>query len=114
MTRCLFWVTSIALAVLMFAACAWAEEPAPPHRFMNTLDVAWDINPAGQLVLQHDPLHTGSFDLTRRHTVVLIDNAPKLCGDPDGTGRHTWFFTEALLIERLPVPSSPPSTFHKK
>lgn len=66
-------------------------------------DALWGLNAAGQLVLHYDPFRDRTFPVRRVHTVVLTDLEPKLCGDPDGTGRHTWFFTDALLIEVAPM-----------
>lgn len=71
----------------------------------QTLDARWSLNPAGQLELTFDPLNNGQSEYGETYTVILNDHAPKMCGDPDGTGRHTWFFTDALLIEVTPVRS---------
>lgn len=71
------------------------------------LDARWSLNPAGQLVVHYDPLHNGRSEFAETYTVILNDRAPKICGDPDGTGRHTWFFTDALMIEVTPVRSQP-------
>lgn len=79
----------------------------PPLAGDRILDARWSLNPAGQLVLRFDPLLNGRYEFVERYTVILNDRAPKLCGDPDGTGRHTWFFTDALLIDVTPVHSQP-------
>ena len=86
---------------------------AHPHSAANdrTLDAHWSLNPAGQLQLWFDPLHNGQSEYGETYTVILNDRAPKMCGDPDGTGRHTWFFTDALLIEVLPVRSQATPTY---
>ncbi len=96
----LFW------AVLALSGSSTAEEPAPPSPARGNLSslVHWQLNPAGQLVLWFDSLGHGNAPHRERHTVRVNDRAPKLCGDPDGTGRYTWFFTDALMIERAPVP----------
>jgi hypothetical protein len=81
----------------------------PLSAFANDriLDARWSLNPAGQLQLMFDPLSNGQSEYGETYTVILNDRAPKMCGDPDGTGRHTWFFTDALLIEVMPVRSQP-------
>ncbi|NIQ04061.1 MAG: hypothetical protein GWM98_29895 [Nitrospinaceae bacterium] len=77
------------------------------------LDARWQLNPAGQLELLFDPLRNGYSIHRETHTVVLHDRSPKLCGDPDGTGRYIWFFTDALMIEKETVPQKEiPSNQH--
>ena len=66
----------------------------------------WRLNAAGQLEFLHDPLGNGRDLVRKTHTVLLVDREPKLCGTPDR--RHSWFFTEALLIESRPLSASPP------
>jgi hypothetical protein len=83
----------------------FAEEFRDSNSFYRSFQGHWSLNPAGQLQLWFDPLHNGQDELEETYTVVLTDRAPKMCGDPDGTGRHTWFFTDALLIEVMPVRS---------
>jgi len=79
---------------------------APPSLTQDRiLNARWSLNPAGQLVLMFDPLNNGHSEYGETYTVILNDRAPKMCGDPDGTGRHTWFFTDALLIDVIPVRS---------
>ncbi len=89
------------IVVLSLCATALAGEPSPPAYLAP--DVRWRLNPAGQLELLYDPLDNGQSEYSEIYTVILNDRAPKMCGDPDGTGRHTWFFTDALMIEVLPV-----------
>ena len=73
----------------------------------------WRLNAAGQLEFLYDPLGNGRDLVRKTHTVLLVDHAPKMCGTPDR--RHSWFFTEALLIESRPLSKSPPSatTFNR-
>ncbi len=98
-------------AVGSVAICLWivpaalAEEFRQPYSLVASFPGRWSLNPAGQLQLWFDPLHNGRSEFKETYTVVLNDRAPKMCGDPDGTGRHTWFFTDALLIEVVPVRS---------
>ena len=84
---------------------AFAEESRNSQSFYRFLPDRWSLNPAGQLQLWFDPLNNGQSEYEETYTVILNDRAPKMCGDPDGTGRHTWFFTDALLIEVVPVRS---------
>jgi len=99
------------LAVGVAAISLWSLPPAVAGELRNTESFLrsfqghWSLNPAGQLQLWFDPLHNGQDALAETYTVVLTDRAPKMCGDPDGTGRHTWFFTDALMIEVMPVRS---------
>ena len=96
-------VFNFRLAVLV----AFTLAGNPPSSLANDriLDARWLLNPAGQLELIFDPLSNGQSEYGETYTVILNDRAPKMCGDPDGTGRHTWFFTDALLIEVVPVRS---------
>ncbi len=96
-------VINFALAAL--TALVLAGNPASSSDKNRILDARWSLNPAGQLQLWFDPLHNGRDEFEETYTVILNDRAPKMCGDPDGTGRHTWFFTDALLIEVVPVRS---------
>lgn len=89
------------IVVLSLGATVLAGEPSPSPYLAP--DVRWRLNPAGQLELLYDPLANGQSEYGETYTVILNDRAPKMCGDPDGTGRHTWFFTDALMIEVLPV-----------
>lgn len=100
--RCgiLFLMTAV---VVFCAAPAWTDPNKPSAWRVRLPSAEWGLNAAGQLVLRYDPFHDHTFPLKRVHTVVLTDRAPKMCGDPDGTGRHTWFFTDALLIEVEPL-----------
>ncbi len=95
-------VFNLGLAAL--AAFILAGSPSSSARD-RILEARWSLNPAGQLQLWFDPLHNGRNEFEETYTVILNDRAPKMCGDPDGTGRHTWFFTDALLIEVVPVRS---------
>ena len=95
--------TNLVLAAL--AALTLAGNYPSPFANERILDVRWSLNPAGQLELTFDPLNNGQSEYGETYTVILNDRAPKMCGDPDGTGRHTWFFTDALLIEVVPVRS---------
>jgi len=90
-------------AAVFCAAPVWADPSSVSGGRARLPDALWRLNAAGQLVLHYDPFRTRTFPLERVHTVVLNDRAPKMCGDPDGTGRHTWFFTDALLIEVEPL-----------
>ena len=69
----------------------------------------WRLNAAGQLEIMHDPLGNGRDWVRKTHTVVLVDREPKICGT--GDPRHSWFFTEALLIESLPLSPPAPARF---
>ncbi|MCF8719154.1 hypothetical protein [Nitrospina gracilis] len=93
--------------VLLLPTWATGEPPHPSPQRVRLPSALWHLNAAGQLVLRYDPFGDRTFPVQRVHTVVLTDRAPKLCGDPDGTGRHTWFFTDAMLIETTPW-SAPP------
>ncbi len=94
------WITVISLGIL---GPALAEDfPQPPSSY-HVSGARWQLNPAGQLELWFDPLNNGQPQYGETYTVILNDRAPKMCGDPDGTGRHTWFFTDALMIEIAPV-----------
>jgi hypothetical protein len=97
-----------ALAMLLLAA-----NPSSSLANDRILDARWLLNPAGQLLLIFDPLNNGQSEYGETYTVILNDRAPKMCGDPDGTGRHTWFFTDALLIEVTPVRSQATSIYPK-
>lgn len=101
---------SINFGLAVLVAFAFTGNPhQPPFANDQILDARWSLNPAGQLELMFDPLNNGQSEYGETYTVILNDRAPKTCGDPDGTGRHTWFFTDALLIEVTPVrsPSTP-------
>jgi len=96
-------VINFGLAALV--AFALAGNPGSSVAQDQILDARWLLNSAGQLELTFDPLNNGQSEYGETYTVILNDRAPKMCGDPDGTGRHTWFFTDALLIEVVPVRS---------
>ena len=94
------WIMAISLGI---SGPAFANDfPQPPSPY-RVHEARWQLNPAGQLELWFDPLHNGQSQYGETYTVILNDRAPKMCGDPDGTGRHTWFFTDALMIEVQPV-----------
>ena len=101
--------TRLAVAVWITAFGLWIPASAPagdfpqPRSGYQAPDARWRLNPAGQLELTFDPLNNGQSEYGETYTVILNDRAPKMCGDPDGTGRHTWFFTDALMIEIAPV-----------
>ncbi len=79
-----------------------AEHGIAPVRSQATMAPArWRLNAAGQLEILHDPLGNGRDLVRKTHTVVLVDREPKMCGAKDR--RHSWFFTEALLIESRPL-----------
>ena len=99
-TRLAFTIGIMALGMWIPVSSVAGEFPESRYR---ALDARWRLNPAGQLELRYDPLHNGQSFYGETYTVILNDRAPKMCGDPDGTGRHTWFFTDALLIEIAPV-----------
>lgn len=96
-------VINFGLAALV--AFTLAGNPSSSLANDQFLDARWFLNPAGQLQLIFDPLSNGQSEYGETYTVILNDRTPKLCGDPDGTGRHTWFFTDALLIDVAPVRS---------
>ncbi len=99
-TRLAFTIWIAALGLCIPASSVAGDFPESRYQ---APDARWRLNPAGQLELTFDPLHNGHSEYGETYTVILNDRAPKMCGDPDGTGRHTWFFTDALLIEIAPV-----------
>lgn len=94
------WITAIIPGI---STPVFAGESSINKSRYQLLDARWQLNPAGQLELWFDPLNNGYPQYGETYTVILNDRAPKMCGDPDGTGRHIWFFTDALMIAVLPV-----------
>ncbi len=86
--------TRLAVAVWITAFGLWIPASAPAGEFpqprsgYQAPDARWRLNPAGQLELTFDPLNNGQSEYGETYTVILNDRAPKMCGDPDGTGRH--------------------------
>ena len=110
------WITAISLGI---STGVFAGDTPLDKSHYQLLDARWRLNPAGQLELWFDPLNNGHPQYGETYTVILNDRAPKMCGDPDGTGRHTWFFTDALMIAVQPVRTEstpnipPPLTQHE-
>lgn len=98
---------------IFFAAPVDAVEPERRiesiHSQVRDVPERWRLNAAGQLEFLHDPLGSGRDWIRTTHTVLLVDRAPKMCRALDR--RHSWFFTEALLIESLPLSAPAPATF---
>ena len=97
----------ITACVLWLPAASVAGEFPESRSYYQALDARWRLNSAGQLELRYDPLRNGRSVYAETYTVILNDRSPKMCGDPDGTGRHTWFFTDALMIEITPMRTQP-------
>lgn len=102
------WLVSVVLVVaLAFVLCvsgARAEQPASPSTDFvvhGKRADAWRINAAGQLLLGYVVFGPG-IDVWRTHTVQHVSRPQIMCGDPDGTGRHTYYIVEALIINRKP------------
>ncbi len=55
------------------------------------------INPAGERETYYRILPDG-YPVMEERAVILVDREPKTCGDPGGSGKTTWFFTDAYLI----------------
>lgn len=112
--RIIFMLGILGWICSMFSAGAvGAVEPDQP---MDSLDSQirdvperWRLNAAGQLEFLHDPLGNGRHWVRKIHTVLLVDRQPKMCRALDR--RHSWFFTEALLIESLPLSAPAPTMF---
>ena len=105
-TRLAFTLGITACTLWLPVASVAGEFPESRSHY-QALDARWRLNSAGQLELRYDPLHNGRSVYGETYTVILNDRAPKMCGDPDGTGRHTWFFTDALMIEITPMRTQP-------
>ena len=105
-----------AAVLLLFAAwCgdyACAQDP-PSTIGPSAQDIAsWELQANGNLKFGYRVIGPRP-DLFQVHIVRYLDRAPKLCGDPDGTGRYVWFFTDALAIERDPIPPRPHRLFEE-
>jgi len=105
----LTWVLVCLACPATTATADEAERGIAPARSQEiNVPARWRLNAAGQLEFLHDPLGNGSHLVRKTHTVVLVDRQPKMCGAQDR--RHSWFFTEALLIESRPLSPPAPAT----
>ena len=96
-------ITFIIAVLLVWGGSCLQASPQEPI-------ASWELQANGTLKFGYRVIGPGP-DLFQVHIVRYVDRAPKLCGDPDGTGRYVWFFTDARAIERDPIPPRPHRLF---
>lgn len=90
-----------ALFLLGILFCSLADCAEPEGGQVSPRADAFQLNGAGELEVGFVVYGPG-VDIWEVYTVRFYDRPKVACGDPDGTGRYSWFITEAMVIDRQP------------